>query len=201
VSRRAAGAGRKTTSRTARGTELGAATSDTRPEDPCSRSERAAFRGALRRLARRDQSTEELRRALDRQGHTPAAVAQALARLAHARLLDDQAFAERFARRALARGLAGKRIGLALGTRGVPRDLVRLGIERAQQDTPEEAVLDRLAQRYWQRHARIERQRRLRRLWAYLLRRGFSAALVAARLRALAPDLDDALDSLADGSS
>jgi SOS response regulatory protein OraA/RecX len=58
-----------------------------------------------------------------------------------------------------------------------------------------------LAQRYWQRHARIDGQRRLRRLWAYLLRRGFSAALVAARLRALAPDLDEAVDSLASTSS
>jgi regulatory protein len=142
-----------------------------------------------------------MRQALEHQGHAPDVVEDTLARLAQERLLDDQAFAERFARRALSRGLGGMRIGAALGTRGVPRDLARVGIERAQHDTPEQTVLDHLARRYWERHARIERQRRLRRLWAYLLRRGFSAALVSARLKALLPDLDAALEALASESS
>jgi regulatory protein len=196
---RPASADHRTTPRSARDRGLGAKIGDTAPE--AEQQARAARRSALLRLARRDQSTDELRRALARQGHAPDVIEETLTRLAQARLLDDQAFAERYARRALERGLGGKRIAVGLGTRGVSRDLVRVGIERARGDVPETALLDRVAQRYWQRHARIESQRRLRRLWAYLLRRGFPAALVAARLRALAPDLDEDLDALASSSS
>jgi regulatory protein len=197
---RPASADRKKTPRSARDLAQGATPGDTAPSAE-QQARRAARRSALLRLARRDQSTDELRRALARQGHAPDAVEDTLARLAQSRLLDDQAFAERFARRALDRGLGGKRIAVALGTRGVSRDLVRVGLERARGDVPEAAVLDRVAQRYWQRHGRVDSQRRLRRLWAYLLRRGFPAALVAARLRALAPDLDEDLDALASSSS
>jgi regulatory protein len=200
VSGRAASADRSRTPRSARDRELGSEAGDTFPEGD-HQARRAARRSALLRLARRDQSSSELRRALERQGHAPDAVEHTLARLAQAHLLDDQAFAERFARRALERGLGSKRIGLALGVRGLPRDLVRIGLERAQNDTPEAAVLDRLAQSYWRRHARLERQRRLRRLWGFLLRRGFASALVADRLRDLFPGLDDTLDSLSSGSS
>jgi len=199
VSGRPASADHKKTPRSARDRVQGAETGDTVPETE--QQARAARRSALLRLARRDQSTSELRRALDRQGHAPEVVEDTLARLAQARLLDDQAFAERFARRALDRGLGGKRIAVALGVRGVPRDLVHVGLERARGDVPESAVLDRLAQRYWQRHARVESQKRLRRLWAYLLRRGFPAALVATRLRALAPDLDETVDAIESSTS
>jgi len=200
VSGRPASADRNKTPRSARDRELGAEAGDTFPEGD-HQAQRAARRSALLRLARRDQSTSELRRALERQGHAPDVIEHTLARLAQAHLLDDQAFAERFARRALERGLGSKRIGLALGVRGIPRDLVRVGLERAQADAPEETTVDRLAQAYWRRHARVDRQRRFRRLCAYLLRRGFPAALVAARLKALAPDLDEMLDSLASGPS
>jgi regulatory protein len=155
----------------------------------------------LRRLAIRDHSLEELRRALARQGHAPEDVEDALARLEKARLLDDRAFAERFARRALSRGFGGKRISIALNQRGVPREIARDGLKQARGENPEAAVLDAVARRYWQRHARIEPERRLRRLWAFLLRRGFPTALIARHLHASFPDLDDALDALASGST
>jgi regulatory protein len=165
------------------------------------RTERAAYQKALQRLAVRDHSQEELRRALKRHGHAPADIEHALARLEKARLIDDRVFAERFARRALSRGLGGKRIGLALSQRGVPRDLARDGLNHARGETPEATVLDAVARAYWRRNARVDREKRLRRLWAFLLRRGFPTALVARRLRAAFPDLDDALDGLASGSS
>jgi regulatory protein len=194
VSGRASSPGRRNAARPARGRTLGAEGDS--GSDDTQQARRAARHSALLRLARRDQSASELRRALELKGHSADAIEHTLARLAQERLLDDQAFAERFARRALGRGLGSRRIAAALGTRGVARELVRAGVERARSDTPEELVVDRLAQRYWQCHARIEPERRLRRLWAYLLRRGFAAALVSARLRALAPELDQAVDSL-----
>jgi hypothetical protein len=60
----------------------------------------------------------------------------------------------------------------------------------------EREVLDGLARRYWRQHARVEPARRLPRLWAFLLRRGFAPALVNERLSALWPRWKDALEGL-----
>ena len=60
-------------------------------------------------------------------------------------------------------------------------------------EVDEKAVLDGVARRYWKQHARVEPQRRLPRLWAFLVRRGFPPGLVRERLSALWPRWSDAL--------
>jgi len=62
----------------------------------------SAYQRALRRLARRDHSVAELRRALLERGHDAVEVEAALERLRGERYLDDAGFAERFARSRLA---------------------------------------------------------------------------------------------------
>ena len=57
-------------------------------------------------------------------------------------------------------------------------------------------MLDGLARRYWRQHAGVEPARRLPRLWAFLLRRGFAPGLVHERLAALWPRWKDALEGL-----
>ena len=79
----------------------------------------AAYQRALRRLARRDHSVAELRRALLERGHDAAEVEAALERLRGERYLDDAGFAERFARSRLAhQGLGRLRIRQGLRQRG-----------------------------------------------------------------------------------
>jgi hypothetical protein len=56
--------------------------------------------------------------------------------------------------------------------------------------------VDGLARRFWRSRERDEPAHRLRKLWAFLIRRGFPADLVQARLRALWPRWSDALDGL-----
>jgi regulatory protein len=165
------------------------------------RSAKRVLQKAYRRLAVRDQSSTELRRALAREGFSRSAIDGALARLSGARLLDDQAFAERFARRSLGRGLGRKRIGIDLAARGVPRATAHAGLQQALEMLPEREVLESLARRYWERHARLEPRVRLRRLWAHLLRRGFPAATVARCLGTLCPDQTEELDALASSDS
>jgi 3-methyladenine DNA glycosylase Tag len=53
-----------------------------------------------------------------------------------------------------------------------------------------------VARRYWRSHARVEPARRLPRLWAFLVRRGFAAGLVHERLSAMWPRWSDALEGL-----
>jgi regulatory protein len=159
--------------------------------------ERTAYARALGRLARRDHSQAELKRALLDRGHPPDEVEAAVDRLRAERFLDDGSFAERFARSRLQNYRLGRhRIRQSLHRRGVERQVAEAGLRKALDDAPEHDAIDALARRYWQSHRRDEPALRVRRLWGFLLRRGFPATLVSERLRALWPRWRDALEGL-----
>jgi regulatory protein len=156
-----------------------------------------AYRRAILRLARRDHSVAELRRALLERGHDTVEVEKAIDRLRREKYLDDAGYAERFARSRLAhQGLGRSRIRQALRVRGVGRGETEAGIRTALREVDEKAVVDLLARRYWKQHVSVEPAGRLPRLWAFLLRRGFAPALVHERLSALWPRWADALSGL-----
>jgi SOS response regulatory protein OraA/RecX len=124
-------------------------------------------------------------------------VHEAIARLRSARYLDDAGYAERFARSRLAHhGLGRARIRQGLRQRGLTRATAEAGIAAALREVPEHQVLDNLARRYWRQHARVEPARRVPRLWAFLLRRGFAPEQVRDRLSVLWPRWADALEGL-----
>jgi len=156
-----------------------------------------AYQRALRRLARRDHSVVELRRALLDRGHDEEEVAAAIDRLRRERYVDDTGFAERFARSRMANQGHGRlRVRHDLRLRGVERRTVEAGIARALREIDEKGIVDGLARRYWRQHAAVEPTRRLLRLWAFLVRRGFAPALVRDRLSRLWPKWSDALEGL-----
>ncbi len=149
---------------------------------------RSTLADALARLARRDHSEAELQRALHRAGHAQAEIHETLERLRGRRFLDDAAYAERFARSRLEHArLGSRRVSQALRQRGVARPLVERGVRAAAAQVGEGEVLERLARAWWRAHTRDEPRQRLRKLWAFLLRRGFPPGLVRERLAALWP--------------
>ena len=118
-------------------------------------------------------------------------------RLRRERYLDDAGFAARFARSRIAgHGLGRYRVRTALRTRGVARDVAEAGLAQALAEVSEAEGLDAAARRFWRGRRREEPRTRLRKLWAFLLRRGFPAELVGERLRALWPRYRDALEGL-----
>jgi len=152
---------------------------------------------ALRRLARRDHSEAELRHALLRTGFAAPVVAATLERLRAEKYLDDEGFATRFARSRVAdHGLGQNRVRQALRARGVSRGIIDKGVAEALKDVSEVEALDVLARRYWRQHERDEPVPRIRKLWVFLLRRGFAAGLVRERLSALWPRWREELEDL-----
>lgn len=144
-----------------------------------------------------------MRRALARAGYEPAAVDAVLARLADYRYLDDAGYAARLARTRLRHdGLGRHRIRQDLRLRGVDGKTAEAGIAEAVAEVPEAEALDRAAQKYWRSHTGDEPRQRLRKLWAFLVRRGFPAGLVHDRLGDLWPRWHEALEGLeaAEGS-
>jgi regulatory protein len=164
------------------------------PSKPAKQVLGSAYARALARLARRDQSVEEVRRALLRAGYGEPETDQALARLTAERYLDDSGFAARFARSRIARhGLGRQRVRQGLRARGVARAPAEAGLREALTEVSEAETLDALARRYWRQHKDVDAPRRVQRLWVFLLRRGFPVELVGERLRALWPRWADAL--------
>jgi regulatory protein len=139
----------------------------------------------------------ELRRALAARGHEPDEIQAALERLRRERYLDDAEFAERFARSRLAHHGHGRGlVRQGLRQRGVGRADTESGLASALREVDERSVLEAVARRYWKTHARVEPARRLPRLWAFLVRRGYAPGLVRDRLRALWPRWADGLEGL-----
>lgn len=152
---------------------------------------------ALRRLACRDHSEAELRQALTRYGFPAPVVEETLARLRAEKYLDDQGFAARFAHSRVAHhGLGRNRVRQALRARGVSRAIIEKGVAEALRDVSETEVLESLARRYWRQHVRDEPLQRIRKLWAFLLRRGFPSGLVRERLAQLWPRWREGLEDL-----
>ena len=157
----------------------------------------SARQRALRRLARRDHSEAEMRRGLTRNGFPAGVVEETLARLRAEKYLDDEGFAGRFARSRVAHhGLGRNRVRQALRARGVSRAIIEKGVAEALRDVSETDVLDTLARRYWRQHGRDEPLQRIRKLWAFLLRRGFPPGLVRDRLAKLWPRWREGLEDL-----
>ena len=152
---------------------------------------------ALARLARRDHSEHEIRRALARDGFADDAIEETVRRLRRERYLDDAGFAARLARSRMANsGVGRNRVRMELRKKGVRRAVAEAGLQEALAEVPEAETVDDLARRFWQSRDRDEPAHRLRKLWAFLVRRGFPAGLVSDRLRALWPRWSDALEGL-----
>lgn len=163
------------------------------PADPL----RAAYADALRRLARRDYSREELRLGLAGSGHGADAIEAALARLAGQRYLDDRDLAARLARSRLRhRGVGQHRIRQDLRRKGVEKADAEAGVREALADVSETETLDAVARAFWRSHDRDPPPQRMRKMWVFLMRRGFPGSLVHDRLRALFPRWREALDDL-----
>ena len=138
----------------------------------------------------------EVRKALLAKGHAPDDVAAAISGLREQRYLDDSGLAARFARSRLENhGQGQRRIRQTLRKKGVVGPIIESGIRQAQGEVSEGEALERLARRYWERRQRQPPERRLRSLWAFLLRRGYPAALVHERLHALWPSWSDVLEN------
>ena len=135
-----------------------------------------AKRVALRLLATRPRSVQEVLRRLRHRGHNPSAAAEVVGRLESKGLLDDRAYAEHFARVRGERGHGRSRLLTDLLAKGVDRRLAErsidqvLELEGGDQLAKARAVAEKRARQL----GALPKAKLERRLLAYLARRGFS---------------------------
>jgi len=149
-------------------------------------AERAeAMRIALRYLSVRPRSRHELRAWLRGNGVADDAIEAALGRCEELGYLDDRAFAAAFARDRIRLRPSGiRRMTQDLRGKGVTEDEAIGGIRDAMEEegVGEAELLERAARGRARRLAAHEPEVAARRLFAFLIRRGFGAAEARARV-------------------
>lgn len=155
---------------------------------------------ALRLLDQRARATEELRRRLAEDDDAPAElIAEVLADLRSAGLLDDAAFAAEWVRqRARRRGKSRRVLDRELRDKGVAaadRDAALDQVDDAEEEATAAAVAAKRAAAIRRTPAdRAERDRDLRRVLGALARRGFPQEVAMRRARAALADRYAELD-------
>lgn len=144
---------------------------------------------AVRLLGRRALTVAELRRRLERRGFCPASVDAAIAYCAEHGWLDDHAYARQYvAAHASGPGARGpRRLRAELLRRGISREIVEGVLAEsgtgdgtdAAAGVAGEEVAEALVRARLRRHAAVDRRTAWRRLWAFLVRRGFAPDLAA----------------------
>jgi regulatory protein len=147
----------------------------------------AAHAAALRLLTTRARTRAELRQRLAQRGFEAAAVAETLERLERVGLVDDAALAAAVAEGRAERGLDAPAIAAELRDRGVDPALAE---RAAQTAVPAEDRADRcreVAEARLAQLADLPAPTQLRRLAAYLARRGYPPDLAESVARDLVP--------------
>jgi regulatory protein len=148
----------------------------------------AAEGAALRALARRAYARVDLERRLGRKHHLREAVRVALERLAARGLIDDRRFAEEYARARAARGTGQPRIVKDLLQQGVERTTAEEAVRRALEveGIDPAAAARALALRRARQLGDLAPAVKQRRLFAFLLRRGYSGPQIRELVEELA---------------
>jgi regulatory protein len=145
------------------------------------------FDRAVASLARQRRSRRQLELSARRRGADPALIAEAMDRLESAGMLDDRSLAEAEASARVRRGEAPSRVRQQLRRKGVAAELVDPAVQQAvvEEGFDEPRTCEQLARKRWPALSAYPPDVRRRRLAGFLLRRGFSGAVVQGVVRRL----------------
>jgi regulatory protein len=142
-----------------------------------------AWQTAVRLLALRSRTSEEVRRLLTRRGFGPDDVARALARLTAARYLDDAQFTRAWLAAKTRQRLGPARLSRELRAKGVSEALIEQALDELNRSRDPLQAADDAARRKLPALARLPRPIARRRLAGFLERRGFSADIIVTLCR------------------
>ena len=143
---------------------------------------------AVKLLAAKPRSVGELReRLLEKQWATPEAVEYALEKLKGYNYLDDAQYAQSFAAsRVKGKPMGRSRVARDLGSKQIDRETADAALDKVFEETPEEELIEEAIRRYTATRGAPDDRPSQKRLFDFLMRRGFSYDLIAPRVRATA---------------
>lgn len=150
-------------------------------------SARAANDMALAFLSRRERTTEEVRRKLGA-SFDDAVTSAVITRLLDLGYLNDEAYAARYASVRLERGYGPRRIAQELRRRGLPAEVVSTALSLTGDEDDLRAQAFAVARRRFARLHDADEMKRKKKLYDYLIRRGYPHEIARAAIEAvLAP--------------
>lgn len=133
----------------------------------------------------RPRSEHELALRLTRKKFAPSIIAETLRFLKEKNFADDEVFARAWVNSRLLKNFGARRIEQELRLKGVPEPIINTQIKTVLADRPEEAVIEKLAKTRLSRIREEDPRKAKRKVYAYLVRRGFSPSAVIDVLESL----------------
>jgi regulatory protein len=166
---------------------------EARPVDPEKARERT-FQRAVKLLAAKPRSVEELReRLLEKQWTNEAVVESVLAKLGEYGYLNDERFAFGYASyRVRQKPMGRQRIMRDLQMKKVDRETADEALRLVFEETPEESLIDRAIEKRTRLRGLPRTRSEIKSLIDHLMRQGFSYELISKKVRAIsAADIDE----------
>lgn len=124
------------------------------------------------------RSENELRLRLKKKKFAEAVIEETISFLRQRSFLDDGLFAKSWIQSRIKRPFGLRRIREELRIKGLDKEVINKALQEVEKDYSEEEVVQEIAQERLGRLSGIEPHKAKRRLYAYLLRRGFSPEVV-----------------------
>ena len=133
----------------------------------------------------RQRSTKEIVLRLKQKQFEDSVIKETIAFLKDHAFIDDAAFARAWIDSRLKKPLGIRRIKEELRIKGIDNNIIDSSISQIRRDYSEEEVISRIAADKFSRLKGIEPQKAKRRIFSYLLRRGFSPDVISDTLTQL----------------
>lgn len=149
-----------------------------------------AYRAALSMLERKARTSRELSDALKRKGYDADIIRSCVDRLFARRVLDDSAYARRFAEQRVTSQRKGRRlIRQELLQRGITKEDVDQALEQLDENAERDSAFA-LARKKWPQTKGDRRERKMK-LAAFLLRRGYPNRIVRSAVDRVMAELEE----------
>ena len=124
------------------------------------------------------RSEKELYSRLKKKQFDEAIIKETLSFLKDNGFIDDKSFAKTWIESRIKKPLGLRRLSVELKLKGIDKEIIDSQLEEIRKDYSEEDVVTRIAKERFSKLKAIEPQKAKRRIFTYLLRRGFSPVIV-----------------------
>ncbi|MEW5807685.1 MAG: regulatory protein RecX [Acidobacteriota bacterium] len=139
---------------------------------------------SLKTLSRKSRTRHEMVSILEKKGFSGDTISKSLAKLEDLGYIDDRNYAYNYAvSKATERLWGSRRIRVELGRRGISTEIVESILKRLKDEIDEESLLEKAIRKKLHLLRVDSSEKSYRRLYNYLMRRGFSASSVMERIR------------------
>ncbi len=142
-----------------------------------------AKKTAYNLLSVRSRSEKELIKRLTQKSFSQKVIRKIVHELKKTDLLNDAKFSEDWIQSKLKKGFGPKRITLELREKGVSYSVIIKELKKSLKNYSESSIIQELIRKRIQQYRKLEKTVMQRRLYGYLLRRGFSSDVITSIIK------------------